>query len=119
MREPTKSEKRKLRELSMQAHEEELRRALLPVDALFDEWKQGKVSSGELAIRIHDWDRGPAFDLYKKYNYGELQLNVAWAVAHGVLDSQKLGPQLLEMLQGLIEYCQPAPKQSPSPDQEG
>src|SRR5439155_26194820 len=41
--------KRALREAAMAAHEEELRRALVPLDAAFQRWRAGDVGSGELA----------------------------------------------------------------------
>src|SRR5258708_26855963 len=103
MHELTKSLKRKLREQSMSAHEEELRCALEPLAAAFDEWKQARVGSGELAIRIHDWDRGACRELWKKYNYGDATLNVAYAIVTGILDPQSIDPALLEYLQSAIE----------------
>jgi len=40
----------------MLAHEEELRRALVPLAEKFDLWRQGQVSSGKLALIIRDWE---------------------------------------------------------------
>ena len=45
---PSKRDGR-LREAAMAAHEEELRRALVPLDAAFQRWRAGDVGSGELA----------------------------------------------------------------------
>jgi hypothetical protein len=104
MTELTKSLKRKLREQSMTVHEEELRRALEPLAAAFDEWRQAKVGSGELAVRIHDWDCGPCRELWKKYNYGDATLNVAYAIVTGILNPQNIDPALLEYLQSAIEF---------------
>jgi hypothetical protein len=47
--------KRLLREQSMLAHEEELRRALLPLASSFEEWKAGKLASRQLSMMIHDF----------------------------------------------------------------
>ena len=77
--EMSKRLKRAVRDAAVAAHEEELRRALIPVDAAFQQWRAGQVSSGELAELIHRFHEGPARDLFKKYNYGQLEL----AVAHG------------------------------------
>jgi hypothetical protein len=60
MRDIPKQIKRLLREQAMLAHEEELRRALLPIAAAFEEWKKGEISSGELSIRIHEFHQGPS-----------------------------------------------------------
>ena len=105
MQELTKSLKRKLREQSMLAHEEELRRALLPLAEQFEQWRQGKVQSGELALIIHDWDRGPQTELFKKYNYGIKEMNVAYAIVTGLLDERKVDIELLDYLQRHLAFC--------------
>lgn len=68
MEPPTKAVKRALRELAARAHEEDLRRALLPVSAAFDKWKAEELGSGDLAQIIHEFHDGPARELYKLYN---------------------------------------------------
>jgi hypothetical protein len=45
MDQPAKSVKREMRRLAAAAHEEELRRALLPVAAAFEEWRAGQAVS--------------------------------------------------------------------------
>jgi hypothetical protein len=105
VQELTKSLKRKLREQSMLAHEEELRRALLPLADSFDQWRAGKLDSGSLALAVRDWDHGPQKDLFEKYNYGIIELNVAQAIVTGILDEKQIDPQLLEYLQRDIAFC--------------
>jgi hypothetical protein len=102
---PGKSLKRKLREQSMLAHEEELRRALDPLAADFDQWRQGRLESGALALKIHDWDRGPCNALFNKYNYGLHELNVAAAIVTGILNEKKVDAALLEYLSQTIALC--------------
>jgi len=104
MQELTKCLKRKLREQSMLAHEEELRRALLPLADLFHQWRRGTLDSGSLALRIRDWDRGPQKELFRKYNDGILEMNVAYAIVTGILDEKRLDAQLLEYLQRHIAF---------------
>ena len=48
MEDTPKHVKRALRELAGAAHEEGLRRALVPLQAGFDRWARGELSSGEL-----------------------------------------------------------------------
>jgi len=98
MIELTESLKRKLREQSMLAHEEELRRALAPLATAFDQWRQGQLDSGSLALQIHDWDRGPARELFKKYNDGLIEFNVAYAIVTGILDEHAVPPDVREYL---------------------
>ena len=104
MQELTKSLKRKLNEQSMLAHEEELRRALMPLAEKFEQWRQGRVSSGELALIIRDWDFGPQKELFKKYNYGIKEMNVAYAVVTGLLDERRVDPDLLRALERHIAF---------------
>ena len=88
----------------MLAHEEELRRALVPLAEKFGQWRQGKVSSGELALIIRDWDSGPQKELFKKYNYGLTEMNVAHAIFTGILDERKVDAELLNYLQRHITF---------------
>ena len=55
----SKRVKRLLRDAAAAAHEEELRRALLPVAEAFERWKAGQLGSGELSEIIHRSTRGP------------------------------------------------------------
>jgi len=59
--------KRLLRECAAAAHEEELRRALLPIAEAFKRWEQGELGSGDLSELIHRFHQGPARDLYLRY----------------------------------------------------
>jgi hypothetical protein len=56
--------KRLLREYAGAAHEEELRRALLPVSEAFGQWARRELSSGELSEIIHRFHQGPARELW-------------------------------------------------------
>ena len=67
-------------------HEEDLRRALPPVSAAFDEWKAGKLGNGDLAQGIHEFHHGSARELLKLHNG-----NHEWAVGHAIANGT-LGP---------------------------
>lgn len=94
--------KRALRELAARAHEEDLRRALVPVAAAFDRWRAGDLGSGDLAQILHEFHDGPARELFKLYNG-----NHAWAVAHaivrGVINRTTVPADVLEHCRGVIE----------------
>ena len=96
--------KRALREAAMAAHEEELRRALVPLEAAFQRWRAGDVGSGELAELIHEFHEGPARELFKRYNYGQLDLAVAHAIVAGILDRSRLQGELVEALGRAIAF---------------
>jgi len=106
MREPTKSVKHALRRLSAVAHEEELRRALLPVAAAFEEWRAGQLGSGELTERIHDFHQGPARELFKRYNSGPPEYAVAQAIVVGVLDRKAVPADVLNHCRRAIELLE-------------
>ena len=72
MAETPKRIKRLLREYAAAAHEEELRRALVPVAETFKRWERKELDSGELSEIIHKFHQGPARDLWVRYNTAHL-----------------------------------------------
>src|SRR5262249_62135187 len=72
--------KRLLREHAATAHEEELRRALLPISEAFGRWARSELGSGELAEIIHRFHQGPARELWVRYNTSPLEMPVAFAI---------------------------------------
>jgi len=96
--------KRLLRELAAEAHEEELRRALVPLAEAFKRWEQRELGSGELSELIHKFHQGPARDLYLRYNTPNLRTSVAYAIVAGILDRTAIPAELLDHLAGAIEF---------------
>jgi hypothetical protein len=94
----SKAIKRLLREYLAEAHERELHRELTKLDESFAEWRTGAIGSGELDHRIHEYKRGPARELYKRYNHGEADLPVAYAIVAGILPEDEVPAELLEAL---------------------
>ncbi len=106
MAEYSKKIKRLLRECVTQAYEKELHREMTKLDASFAAWRSGSVSSGELSHRIHEYAIGPARKLFKRYNEGEDDLNVAYAIVTGILDRDKIPAELLTALARPIDCYQ-------------
>lgn len=104
MTETPKRLKRLLREWAGEAHEEELRRALLPLAEAFDRWKRGDIVSSELSNLIHKFHQGPPRELFVKYNTNDREAPVAHAIAVGVLDKDKIPPELLAHLAASIQF---------------
>ena len=104
MAEIPKRLKRLLREWAGTAHEEELRRALLPLAEEFDRWKRGDITSADLCELIHKFHQRPARDLFVKYNTKYLEASVAHAVVTGVLEKEKIPLELLEHLATWIRF---------------
>jgi hypothetical protein len=96
--------KRLLREYAEAAHEEELRRALLPVSEGFKRWERGKLGSGELSEIIHQFHQGPARELWVRYNTPYLEMVVAFAITTGVLGRNTIPGELLEHLAGAMRF---------------
>jgi hypothetical protein len=90
--------KKLLRTCAGEAHEEELRRALVPLAEAFDRWKRGDLASWELSNLIHKFHQGPARELFVKYDTNHLEAPVAHAIVTGVLHKDQISPELLEHL---------------------
>jgi hypothetical protein len=95
-----------LREYSMEAYERELHRELVNLDRVFDRWRDGKISSGELSYQVHQYETGPKRELYKKYNDLSHDVNVAYAIATGLLERDEIPAGLLEAISSLITFFQ-------------
>ncbi len=104
MADTTKRIKRLLREYAAAAHEEELRRALLPLAEAFGRWERRELSSGELSEIIHQFHQGPSRDLWGRYNAPRLEMVVAFAITTGVLGRDTIPAELLEHLAGSIRF---------------
>jgi hypothetical protein len=96
--------KRLIREWNAEAHERELRRELTRLDRSFAEWRGGTISSGELAHRIHEWDRGPAHGLDEQYNSRMIDMNVAYAIVVGILSQDEVPPELVQALERPLAF---------------
>ena len=96
--------KRLLREYAGAAHEEELRRALVPIAEAFKRWERRELGSGELSEIIHAFHQGPARELYVRYNTPRLEIAVAYAITAGVLERQTIPAELLDHLAGPLRF---------------
>jgi hypothetical protein len=96
--------KRLLREWMTEAYERELHRELTKLDQTFGEWRSGKISSGELSYRIHQYERGPSRELFTRYNEGEQDMNVAYAIVVGILHRDEIPVELLEAIERPVNF---------------
>ena len=96
--------KRLLREHGGRAHDEELRRALVPVAEAFKRWEHGELGSAELSDLIHRFHQGPARELFARYNNPHMELAVAHAITVGVLDRQTIPAELLDHLARALAF---------------
>ena len=97
--------KKLLREYTAEAYERELHRELAILERGFEQWRNGEISSGELSYRIHQYEIGPSRELYKKYNENSLaEMNVAYAIAVGILNKEEVPSELLEALERALSF---------------
>jgi len=75
MRQYSKRIKRLIRDFMTEAYERELRRELVKLDQSMTEWREGKISNGEMSHRIHQYETGPSRELYKQYNDAAADMN--------------------------------------------
>ena len=86
------------------AYERELRKALLDLHDEFHDWLKDRTDAFELSDAIHAFHDGAARELYVFYTRGRPEIQVARAVATGVLQRDEVPAPLLEELKSLIEF---------------
>ena len=104
MTDSPKNIKRLLREFAAEAYEKELSRELARLDKSFSEWREGIINSGELSYQIHQYETGPSRELFNKYNEGENDLNVAYAIVTGILNRQDVPEELIGAIDKQISF---------------
>jgi hypothetical protein len=100
----SKKIKKLIREYMIEAYERELHRELTKLEVSFEQWRNNEISNGEFSHRIHQYEVGPSKELYKRYNYGEAGMNVAYAIAAGILNRDEVPAELLEILAGTVSF---------------
>jgi len=98
--------KKLLAQATTAAYEHELQRALTGLERSFSDWRSGNISSGELSHRIHQYETGVSRELFKRYNDGQPDVLVAYAVVVGILDREDLPVELLEALAAPLSFYQ-------------
>ncbi len=104
MKEYPKPIKKLIRKYMAEAYERELGRELKKLEVSFEQWRSGEISNGEFSYRLHQYEVGPSRELYKQYNCGQADMNVAYAIVLGILNRNEIPPELLEQLAGPLEF---------------
>lgn len=98
--------KKLLREYLTKAYECELHRELTKLDRSFAEWRDGKISSGELSYQVHQYETGPSRELFKRYNGDLPDMMVAYAIVAGILQEEEVPAELLQALDRPLSFYQ-------------
>jgi hypothetical protein len=104
----SKAIKKLRREWLGEAYARELHRELTKLYASFEAWREGEIDSWDLSDRIHKFHNGASRELYKKYNDGDDDLNVAYAIVSGILDREEVPAALFEALKRPIDFFEAA-----------
>ena len=106
MQDVPKRIKREIREWAGIAHDRDLRNALTELRAQFALWERGDIDAFELNERVHRFHQQTSREIWKRYATTHLAPAVASAVVAGVLRREELPSELLEHINGLIEFYQ-------------
>lgn len=83
-------------------------RELAQLAAQFDEWRAGRIKASELGSRVHQFDKGPAYETYSFYNLMDQEFVLARAVVEGFLTKTEIPEEvwshIREMVQNLRRY---------------
>ena len=96
--------RKQMRELVGKAHDRELNLYLSELEKRFNEWREGKISPGELSHFIHEFHDGSSRAVYKTYTMLKRDQLVARAIGIGLLSEDEVSSEIKEMLTGAIAY---------------
>src|SRR5207248_2952187 len=89
----TKEQKRQAREVAALARDAELSEALRELDALFSDWRNGRLDAYQLSDAIHQFHDGQARELFKLYQGAPEDL-AARAIAHELVPPAQIPREL-------------------------
>lgn len=104
MRDYPKHVKQSLRELAATAYQRELGRELGRLEESFAEWRRGGISAEELSERINAFATGTSRELSRQYSRGFPDLNVAYALAGGILSREEVPADVLDAIQHMLSF---------------
>ena len=99
----TKSEKAEVRDLNLEAWEQELSTALIDLQERFGEWADDSISAFDLCDELHEFQTGIARNLFKMYSGSQAETSLCRAIASGVIEEDTLSESLQQKLSSHIE----------------
>ena len=104
MRDFPKPMKKIIRHYLSIAYERELRRELTKLDKCFETWRKGNITSFDLSDNVLRYCRGPGRKLAKQNNDSPEDMQVAYAIATGILSEDEVPPELLKALSRQLSF---------------
>ncbi len=92
------------RELMEITYEREIEIYMNELYEKFNEWKEGKISAGDLSVLIHQYDRGPSSEMFSRYNHVDPQILVARGLFKGLLKREEISDEAYGFIKDLVEY---------------
>jgi hypothetical protein len=106
VQDPSKADRRALRELAGTAYDRELSACLRELLSHFHDWEARRIDSFQLSDLIHKFHDGPSRELYKIFTGMKPAELVARAIVHGLLKREEVPSQLLMKLEQKINVFQ-------------
>ena len=104
MKQFSKAEQTVLGELFTLAYERELGHLLTELEEEFSRWQADVIDSIQLSICIHEFDRGPAEELFELYEGLDPDVIVARALSQGLLQDDEVPEQIRKRLASHIVF---------------
>lgn len=92
----TKAISKKMRELSNQAYERELRKELESLAGKFTLWQENELGIWDLEEAIHQFHNGAARELYKRYTMVSPELILPYALYNNIIAYEELPEEIAD-----------------------
>ena len=99
----TPEERRILRRLANAAHDAEVGRALVELDAEFVKWRAGETANADLLVAIHGFHQHESRDLWSLYQSGDELVLAVRGLARGLVTWDGVPAALKEKLASAVD----------------
>jgi hypothetical protein len=105
----SKSVKKPLQELVLEAHERALQQPLKEIADNCDQWRREEMDAIDLANLIHKFNNGPNREAYKRFawsSHNDLPRMIAAAVYDGLRDEKKIPEDVMAVISRWLAFLQ-------------
>ncbi len=92
----TKAVNKKMRELSNQAYERELRQELKKLAEQFKLWEDSQIDTWDLEQKVHKFHNGAARELYKRYDMVSPEMILPYALFKEIIMYEELPEEIVD-----------------------
>lgn len=98
-----KATSKKMRELSSQSYERELRKELETLAEKFKSWQDNQMDTWDLEEAIHKFHNGVARELYKRYNYLSPEEILSYALFQNIIAYEELPEEIADEIKMMTD----------------